>query len=155
MASQQFDLVTNWHFDAPIDRVWAELNAPDDWPSWWRAVERVEVLAEGDADGLGAVRRLTWRTALPYRLTFDMTATRIQPMTILEGRASGELDGVGLWTLSPTASGTDVRYDWRIEVTKPWMRAFAPVLKPAFRWNHNVVMRWGHEGLRERLQVRG
>ena len=39
---------------------------------------------------LGAVRRLTWRTALPYRLTFDMTATRIQPMTILEGRASGD-----------------------------------------------------------------
>jgi uncharacterized protein YndB with AHSA1/START domain len=155
MASQQFDLVTNWHFDAPIDRVWAELNSPDDWPSWWRAVERVEVLAEGDADGLGAVRRLTWRTALPYRLTFDMTATRIQPMTILEGRASGELDGVGLWTLTPSGSGTEVRYDWRIEVTKPWMRALAPVLKPAFRWNHNVVMAWGDEGLRERLQVSG
>jgi hypothetical protein len=155
MASQQFDLVTNWHFDAPLDRVWAELNAPEDWPSWWRAVERVEVLAEGDADGLGAVRRLTWRTALPYRLTFDMTATRIQPMTILEGRASGELDGVGLWTLTSSGSGTDVRYDWLIEVTKPWMRALAPVLKPAFQWNHDVVMAWGYEGLRERLQVRG
>jgi hypothetical protein len=151
MASQQFDLVTNWHFNAPVEKVWTELNAPDDWPVWWRAVERVQMLAAGDASGIGAVRRFTWRTALPYALTFDMTATRIEPMTMLEGRASGELDGVGLWTLVPTESGTDVRYNWRIEVTKPWMRAMAPLLKPAFRWNHNQVMAWGYHGLTRRL----
>jgi uncharacterized protein YndB with AHSA1/START domain len=152
MASQQFELVTNWHFDAPIERVWAELNAPDDWPAWWRAVERVQMIAPGDANGIGAVRRLTWRTALPYTLAFNMIATRIEPMTMLEGRATGELDGIGLWTLTPADSGTDVRYDWRIEVTKPWMRVMSPVLKPAFRWNHNQVMAWGYEGLAQRLR---
>src|SRR5690349_14293585 len=144
MAPQQFNLVTEWRFSATVDRVWAELMRPDDWPQWWKAVKRVQTLAEGDADGVGAVRRLTWGSALPYELTFDMRSTRIEPMTVIEGRASGELDGTGRWTIRPDGQGTHVRYDWQIEVTKPWMRALAPVLRPAFAWNHNVVMGWGY-----------
>jgi len=153
MAPQQFNLVTEWRFSATVDRVWAELMRPDDWPQWWKAVKRVQTLAEADADGVGAVRRLTWGSALPYELTFDMRSTRIEPMTVIEGRASGELDGTGRWTIHPDGQGTHVRYDWQIEVTKPWMRALAPVLRPAFAWNHNVVMGWGYEGLSRRLGV--
>jgi len=153
MAPQQFNLVTEWRFSATVDRVWAELMRPDDWPQWWKAVKRVQTLAEGDADGVGAVRRLTWGSALPYELTFDMRSTRIEPMTVIEGRASGELDGTGRWTIRPDGQGTHVRYDWQIEVTKPWMRALAPVLRPAFAWNHNVVMGWGYDGLSRRLGV--
>jgi uncharacterized protein YndB with AHSA1/START domain len=151
MASQQFNLVSEWRLAAPVDRVWAELMRPDDWPQWWRAVKRVETLAEGGARGVGAVRRLTWGSALPYELTFEMRATRVEPMTVIEGRASGELDGTGRWTLTPDGNGTLVRYDWQIEVTKPWMRTLAPLLRPAFAWNHNVVMGWGYDGLRRRL----
>lgn len=151
MASQQFNLVSEWRLAAPVDRVWAELMRPDDWPQWWRAVKRVETLAEGDARGVGAIRRLTWGSALPYELTFEMRATRVEPMTVIEGRASGELDGTGRWTLTPDGNGTLVRYDWQIEVTKPWMRTLAPLLRPAFAWNHNVVMGWGYDGLRRRL----
>jgi uncharacterized protein YndB with AHSA1/START domain len=152
MTAQQFHLVTEWHFDAPIERVWAVLIAPDDWPSWWRAVKRVEILQHGDAAGVGAVRRFTWGTALPYTVIFDMTATRIEPMRCLEGRARGELDGVGLWTVTPAGDGTDVRYDWDIAVTRAWQRMLAPVLKPVFAWNHGVVMGWGYEGLVRRLR---
>ena len=151
MALQQFNLVTEWRLEVPVDRVWAELMRPDDWPQWWRAVKRVETLAEGDARGIGAIRRLTWVSALPYELTFEMRATRVEPMTVIEGRASGELDGTGRWTLTPDENGTHVRYDWQIEVTKPWMRTLAPLLRPAFAWNHNVVMAWGYRGLRQRL----
>ena len=151
MASQQFNLVSEWRLAAPVDRVWAELMRPDDWPQWWRAVKRVETLAEGDARGVGAIRRLTWGSALPYELTFEMRATRVEPMTVIEGRASGELDGTGRWTLTPDGNSTLVRYDWQIEVTKPWMRTLAPLLRPAFAWNHNVVMGWGYDGLRRRL----
>jgi uncharacterized protein YndB with AHSA1/START domain len=151
MALQQFNLVTEWRLEVPVDRVWAELMRPDDWPQWWRAVKRVETLAEGDARGIGAIRRLTWVSALPYELTFEMRATRVEPMTVIEGRASGELDGTGRWTLTPDGNGTLVRYDWQIEVSKPWMRTLAPLLRPAFAWNHNVVIVWGYRGLRQRL----
>ena len=114
--------------------------------------EKVQLIAEGDRDGVGAVRRFTWGTALPYTLSFDMTATRVEPMHILEGRAKGELDGAGLWTLTREGEGTHVRYDWQIDVTKPWQVALAPVLRPIFAWNHNVVMGWGYEDLKTRLK---
>lgn len=153
MAAKHFHLVTDLELDAPIERVWPVLKAVEEWPSWWRAVQRVEELQKGDADGLGAVHRLTWKTALPYQLTFDMRMDRIEPMSALGGRAFGELDGVGLWTLRPDGGGTHVRYDWKVEVTKPWMKALAPVLKPVFAWNHNVVMGWGEEDIRARLQA--
>ena len=73
-------------------------------------------------------RRITWRTALPYTLTFVMRVTRVEPMTLIEGRAEGELDGLGRWTLTADGGRTHVRYDWIVEVTRPWMRIAAPVL---------------------------
>jgi uncharacterized protein YndB with AHSA1/START domain len=154
MSATEFHLVTDWTLPAPLDAVWAELTKPEEWPSWWRAVERVELLEKGDADGIGALRRLTWRTALPYSLTFDMRTTRVEPKALIEGRAQGELTGVGRWTLAPTGGETQVRYDWRVEVTQPWMRFVAPIARPVFAWNHGVVMGWGREGLVRRLNGR-
>jgi Polyketide cyclase / dehydrase and lipid transport len=151
MAMHRFDLTTEWHLDDPIETVWQELAAIENWPLWWRAVKRVESLQSGDANGVGALHRMTWKTALPYQLTFDMRMTRVEPMSVLEGRASGELDGAGLWTLRSDGEGTNVRYDWNIELTRPWMRASAPLLRPVFTWNHNIVMAWGHEDIRARL----
>jgi hypothetical protein len=151
VAATRFELVSEWRFDTPVERIWAELVTPDRWPQWWRAVKAVKLVADGDRDGIGAVRRFTWRTALPYTLSFDMMATRIEPMRVLEGRARGELDGIGLWTLTPAGPGTHVRYDWNIDITRPWQVVLAPLLRPVFAWNHNVVMGWGYEDLKTRL----
>lgn len=153
MASHEFNLVTNWHLRAPVSAVWALLNRPEDWPQWWRAVKRVEAIGEGDQSGIGAVRRFTYATALPYTVGFDMTVTRIEPMRLLEGRADGELDGIGRWTLTEAPGGTDVRYDWIVRLTKPWQRTFSFALKPVFAWNHRVVMGWGYEDIRKKLGV--
>lgn len=153
LAATRFDLVTEWRLATPVERVWAELSTPDNWPQWWRAVRKVDLLAEGDPrTGIGARRRFTWGTALPYTLSFNMTATRVEPMSVLEGRAVGELDGVGRWTLTPEGDGTHVRYDWMIEITKTWQVALAPILRPVFAWNHNVVMAWGYEDIKTRLR---
>jgi len=37
---------------------------------------------------------------------------------------------------------------------KPWMNALAPLLAPAFRWNHGQVMGEGGRGLANHLGVR-
>jgi uncharacterized protein YndB with AHSA1/START domain len=153
VAARQFVLVTHWHFDAPIERVWTLIERTDDWPLWWPAVRAVTTLREGDARGIGAVRRLSWRTALPYSLSFDVEVTQIEPLAFIEGRASGELDGVGQWTFAADGERTVVRYEWRVEVTKPWMRLMVPVLRPAFAWNHGKVMAWGEDGGRKRLAL--
>ena len=90
MAAKQFNL-TEWRLDAPVERV-PLLTSIEEWPLWWRAVSQVELLKAGDVNGLGSIHRITWRTALPYQLTFDTRMTRIEPMSIIEGQASGELD---------------------------------------------------------------
>jgi hypothetical protein len=154
VSATEFNLITNWTLAAPREAVWRELTKPEDWPAWWRAVERVELLEAGDADGVGALRRMTWRTALPYSLTFDMRTVRVEPMAVIEGRAEGELSGVGRWTVDRDQERTRVRYDWRVEVTQPWMRFVAPLARPVFAWNHGVVMGWGGEGLARRLTAR-
>src|SRR5262245_10420387 len=145
-AITQYELVTRWRIAAPVDAVWALLMKPEDWPHWWKGVVAVRVLEPGDADGISAVRRMTWRSALPYELTFDMRTVRVDKHRLIEGIAFGELTGRGQWTLTPTTDGVDVRYDWIVEATKPWMRTLAPVAKPLFSWNHGVVMNWGRKG---------
>lgn len=151
MAVTEFVLITDWRFDRPLDEVWTLIEATEAWPEWWRAVKTVDLLEQGGEDDVGAVRRLTWGTALPYTITFDVRTILVEPRARIEGRAFGELDGIGIWTLHEEDGATLVRYDWRVEVTKPWMRLFAPLLRPIFGWNHNKVMGWGYEGARKRL----
>jgi uncharacterized protein YndB with AHSA1/START domain len=151
LTATRFDLVTIWTLEAPVEKIWAELISPESWPQWWRAVKRVEPIVPGGADGVGAVRRFTWGTALPYTISFDVETTRVEPNHLIVGEARGELNGTGIWTLTPAGNGTSVRYDWGVELTLAWQRALAPVLRPVFAWNHTVVMGWGETGIRRRL----
>jgi hypothetical protein len=153
-AFTQFHLITQWKLSASVSSVWAELMRPESWPQWWKAVIAVELLEPGDANGVGAYRRMTWRTALPYRLAFNMRTVRVEPRTIIEGIADGELTGTGRWQVTRAGGGTDVRYDWIVDVTKPWMAKIGPIAKPVFAWNHNVVMEWGRKGLERRVGIR-
>ncbi len=150
----RYELVSHWHFAAPADCIWDALYAVEDWPKWWRYVLAVQELKAGDANGLGAVRKYTWGSRLPYRLSFAMRTTVVQAPQVLEGVAEGELNGTGRWTLSAEGASTRVRYDWQVATSRPWMNALAPVLGPMFRWNHGEVMAEGARGLARFLGVR-
>ena len=150
---RQYALVTQWHLAAPIDRVWDAIFAVEDWPRWWRYVQAVIELRKGDAKGVGALRHFTWSSALPYRLSFEMSVTTVERPTIMEGIASGELSGRGRWRLDAEGSTTRVRYEWTVTTTRPWMNFAAPVMQPVFRWNHGRVMAAGGRGLARYLGV--
>jgi uncharacterized protein YndB with AHSA1/START domain len=143
----EYSFVTIWRLKAPIDAVWDALCDVDRWPSWWRYVERVVEIRPGDAGGLDAVRRLTWKTRLPYKLTFESRTTRVEPPFVLEATASGDLEGQGRWNLSSHAGLTEVRYEWRVATGKRWMNWLEPLARPLFKWNHDAVMQQGGEGL--------
>ena len=149
-----YSFVTIWRVDAPIESVWNEIYHSKDWPAWWKGVESVVEISKGDEAGVGSVHRYTWKSKLPYRLSFDMKTIRIEPPLLLEGIALGELQGRGQWELSTQGSETIVRYDWNVETTKRWMNLLSPIARPLFEWNHNVVMGWGAKGLSERLGAR-
>ena len=146
-----YEFVAIWRVEAPIDRVWNEIYQSKDWPTWWKGVESVVEIRKGDESGLGSIHRYTWKSKLPYKLSFDMQTVRIEPPVLLEGIAMGELQGRGLWQLSTEGDETVVRYDWKVETTKQWMNLISPIARPLFKWNHNVVMSWGAKGLEERL----
>ncbi len=155
-APGRFELLTDWQMPFPLPAVWDALVRPEEWPTWWPAVLAVELLEPDDANGIGAYRRLTWRTALPYRITFNMRTTRVGRHELIEGCVDGELTGLGRWTLapadpSPISAGTHVRYEWVVDVTKPWMRLVVPLARPVFAWNHRVVLEWGRQGLTRKL----
>ena len=142
---------TDWTFKAPLEGVWALIHDAEAWPTWWRGVEKVECLQPGDDSGIGSVRRFTWKSALPYRLRFNMRVTRVEKPTLMAGEAFGELVGTGRWILRQDGAWTTVRYDWNVRTTKWWMNWLAPLFGGAFRKNHDTVMHWGGEGIAKKL----
>ena len=148
-----YEFVTIWRVKAPVETVWNEIYHSSEWPTWWKGVESVVEVRKGDERGVGSVHRYIWKSKLPYRLSFDMQTTRVEPPLLLEGKAIGELEGRGLWQLSTDGSETIVRYDWNVATTKQWMNLLSPIARPLFEWNHNVVMSWGAQGLGKRLGV--
>jgi uncharacterized protein YndB with AHSA1/START domain len=150
----EYHFVSRWRIQAPIERVWEEIFHAERWPSWWKYVDRVDELERGAADGVGRRQHLLFRTRLPYKVGFEVRATRVQPPSTLEADATGELEGMGRWMLTPDDGGTLVRYNWDVRTTRWWMNLLAPVARPAFRWNHDELMREGGESLARRLGAR-
>lgn len=149
----EYRMTTVWRIRAPMQDVWNAIHDATRWPLWWKNVEAVREIEAGAADGLGAVHRYTWKGALPYRLMFDVRVTRIEPLVVLEGEASGELEGVGRWHFSVQGTDTLVRHDWHVHTTKTWMNAVAPLARAAFRWNHDAIMREGGLALARHLDA--
>jgi hypothetical protein len=153
-SDADFELVTNWHIGTGIDAVWEALNHPDYWPRWWPYVRAVEKLRGGDAEGVGALYRIEWTSKLPYDFTFDVETVEVVHYERIRGLARGQLNGQGVWDVSPDESSTRVRYTWTVSLTVPWMRRLRPLAAPIFRWNHNAVMRAGEIGLARHLNAR-
>ncbi len=142
-----FTWVSTWQIDAPLPMVWQAMIHPEDWPLWWPYVAGVDQVMPGDADGVGAIRRFTWRTRLPYRIHLSMETVAVEHHRLLSARAMGDANGQGIWRFSPEGHGTRLEYQWHIRLDRPWMRWLAPVAAPLFRWNHDGVMDAGAAGL--------
>jgi uncharacterized protein YndB with AHSA1/START domain len=145
MAEYRF--LTTWLLDSRRELVWEAIYEQERWPSWWRGVEEAEELKPGEPSGVGSVSRLVWKSLLPYRVEFEVTTVRVEPQHLLEGHAVGELEGTGRWRLYEHDGATAVLYEWNVATTKPWMNLMAPLLRPAFEWNHDWVMARGGEGI--------
>ncbi len=150
----EYEFLTTWLLDSPLEPVWEAIYDQARWPSWWRGVEEAEEIRPGAGDGLGTVSRLVWKSLLPYRVEFVVTTTRIERPHLLEAEAVGELTGLGRWRLYEHQGATAVLYEWKVSTTKAWMNLIAPVARPAFEWNHDWVMARGAEGIAKSLGCR-
>ena len=150
----EYRFLTAWLVEAPLEPVWEAIYDAERWPEWWPGVESVVELDPGDEQKVGSVSRQRWRSRLPYAIEFQSRTTVVERPFGIEGVTTGELEGRGRWRLFDGSGVTAVLYQWDVSTTKPWMNRLGPLLRPAFRWNHDAVMRAGGEGLARRVHGR-
>ena len=143
----EYHLLTIWRIKAPLEEVYAAIHNSPRWPDWWPGVLKVEEVAPGDANGINSVLRYVWQGRLPYRMVFEVRATRIEKWVAIEGAVQGDLEGGGRWHFSNEGGVSVVRYEWHVRSTRWWMNLIAPFARSIFIRNHEVLMRQGAEGL--------
>jgi len=142
----EYVFIDEWDVAAPVEAVFEALADASTYPEWW-----TPVYLEAKSDGpprVGAVTRELFKGRLPYRLKIDSEIVRYEPPREFEIRATGDLTGRGVWTLTPRDDRrVHVRFDWRVNADRPLLRVLTPVLRPLFRWNHNYAIGRARAGL--------
>jgi hypothetical protein len=149
----EYHLLTIWRIEAPLEKVYAAIADSLRWPDWWPSVRKVEQTADGEADGIDSVRRYAWEGRLPYRVVFEVRATRIEKLVAIEGTARGDLDGVGRWKFSRQGKLSVVHYEWHVRSKRWWMNLVAPVARSIFIRNHAQIMEQGGRALARLLKA--
>jgi uncharacterized protein YndB with AHSA1/START domain len=137
--------VDEWDVAAAPEAVFAAIADARTYPEWWRPVY-LDVDADGPAE-LGKESRQHFKGRLPYHLHTRSRVVALDAPRTVTADVDGDLRGRGTWTLTPTATGTHVRFDWQVHADRRLLRALTPVLRPVFRWNHNWAIARAMEGL--------
>ncbi len=152
-AVNRYQFQTVWQTSASIVQVWETLAHYSAWTTWWRGIQKVEVLRQGDESGAGTILRQGWRSWIPYTLVFDLEMIRLESRRVIEGRASGDLEGICKWTFTPINGGTEIRFAVDVRTGRWWMNLPIPFAPQIVRASFETIMRWGREGLERKLGV--
>jgi uncharacterized protein YndB with AHSA1/START domain/quercetin dioxygenase-like cupin family protein len=145
LASPEYLFVDEWDVAAPREAVFAAVADAHSYPEWWKPVY-IDVESEGEP-AVGKTSRQHFKGRLPYHLHTASTITRMEEPHIIEADVVGDLSGHGTWTLTETAGGTHVRFDWEVTADRRLLRMLSPVLRPALRWNHAWAIARAIDGL--------
>jgi uncharacterized protein YndB with AHSA1/START domain/quercetin dioxygenase-like cupin family protein len=137
--------VDQWEVAAPPEAVFDAVADARSYPRWWRPVY-LDVESDGPPE-LGRQSRQHFKGRLPYHLRTNSVIVALDPPRTVTADVEGDLRGRGTWTLTPTARGTHVRFDWQVHADRRLLRVLTPVLRPLFRWNHNWAIARAIEGL--------
>lgn len=156
MASKVFRFDENWSLpEASPHEVWDVLARGELLPEWWRGVYlEAERLDPGTEPRVGTRVRAKARGFLPYRLNFIIEAVELVPDRIVAVKTTGDFDGRWRAELSLAGSGARADLTWEVTVERPILRRLAPLLRPAFAWNHRWTTPRGEAGLRAFLAER-
>ena len=155
MPDTSFTLRSHWLVPATIEEVAAILSEPERLPDWWPAVYlAVEVIAPGDARGVGRSVAFHTRGFLPYTLRWRGTVVESDRPHGWTIEATGDLAGRGVWRLAQQGDLAAIDYDWRVRVEKPGLKPLTPLLRPLYAANHRWAMARGLQGLKAELARR-
>jgi hypothetical protein len=135
----RFSFFTRWSLGAPVEHVF-EVLSPDDQPEGrWRGISP-KVLQKGDRRGEGRVVCVEFGSPLGIRFRCEVRIVRRRPPSLFELATTGDLEGEGIFRLSPQGARTLVSFDWNARPARGWMNRDLPLLRPLLRWNHDRVM---------------
>ncbi len=136
---------SEWMLEASRERVFEALRDLEGYVAWWPEVKEVKRITEGRFEVVA-------RATLPYELRFITSQSVLdERMGIIEAGLRGDLNGFSRWTLSQRNGHTAAVFDEEVHTGKRLLNVLAPVARPAFRYNHTLMMRHGQEGLRRLL----
>jgi uncharacterized protein YndB with AHSA1/START domain len=144
-VASEYLFIDEWDLDAPQERVFDALADARTYPEWWVPTYK-EVEADGPPEP-GRVSRQRFKGKLPYTLETTSRLVRMDRPHEFETAVEGDLRGRGVWTLTPRDGKVHVRFDWRVFADRPLLRYLTPLLRPVFRWNHNVAIGQAMENL--------
>lgn len=156
MASNVFRFDESWDIaEGTPQEVWDVLSDAQLLPLWWGdAYKEIEPLDKKGKGVVGARARARARGALPYELNFIIEAAELVPGRLVVVKTFGDFDGLWRAELSPSGRGTHVDLVWQVTVERPILKLLAPLLRPAFAWNHRWTTPRGEAGLRRYLAAR-
>jgi len=156
MSSNVFRFDESWEIpEGTPDEVWAVLSDAELLPLWWGEVYKEVVPLDKKGKGkVGSRARARARGLLPYELNFIIEAVALEPGRLVAVKTIGDFDGLWRAELSPAGDGTHVALTWQVTVLRPILKFLAPLLRPAFAWNHRWTTPRGEAGLRRFLADR-
>jgi hypothetical protein len=147
-VSNEYHFVTRWRVRGTREEVVGVLSDACDLVRWWPSVYLdVQLVHEGDEQGVGRIVDLWTKGWLPYTLRWRFTTTRRDGDRGFTLRADGDFRGEGVWTFTQYGHFVEARYDWRIAAEKPLLKHLTWLLRPAFSANHRWAMRQGERSL--------
>jgi hypothetical protein len=157
LPSNVFRFEESWEIPgASVDDVYDVLAHGELLPLWWKGVYLgAEKLTNSDEPKVGERVRARARGFLPYELNFIVEAVQLEPGRRVIVKTIGDFDGRWSASLSPRDGGVHVDIVWEVTVLRPILRLLAPLLRPAFAWNHRWTTPRGEKRLREYLVERG
>src|SRR2546423_10063766 len=152
MATNAYHFVDRWRVEGNVKELADILEDALSLPRWWGSVYfEAKQIEPGGKHGIGKLISLQAGGWLPYTLRMNLLTTESRYPHGFSMAATGDLQGVGVWSFEEHGSFVDVTYDWTIQANKPIIEKFSFLLKPIFRSNHNWSMNRGEEGLRLEL----
>lgn len=137
---------SEWRVPAPPARVYAVLADVEGYPAWWPQVRGARRLDDTSGE-------LTCRSLLPYDLVFVIRREFEDPAAgILRARLDGDLCGTSQWRITADGAGSLAVFDEDVTVGSGLLRAAGRIVRPALRFNHDLMMRAGERGLQESLR---
>ena len=155
MAINEYRFIDRWRVEGTVEEVSEVIENGADLARWWPSVYLwVDELEPGGEGGLGKLISLRARGFLPYTLRIDFRTTATRSPHGFTLKATGDLEGTGIWTFEQDGPFVNITYDWTIQANKPVIRTFSFLLKPIFAANHRWTMARGEESLKLELARR-